>query len=100
MNQIPTTFILGHRTTLGPRTWVTPNLVLGTPEKLKGLDSGGLLLHKGSQKGGCQGDCPMGATQVMLGKHLRLSLMGVFIGIRITGNNTCKGATIATAAIP
>ena len=42
----------------------------------------------------------MGAIQVMLSKHLRLSLMGVFIGIRITGNNTGKGATIATAAIP
>ena len=42
----------------------------------------------------------MGAIQVMLGKHLGLSLMGVFIGIRITENKTCKGATIATAAIP
>ena len=42
----------------------------------------------------------MGVIQVMLGKHLGLSLMGDFNGIRITGNNTCKGATIATAAIP
>ena len=42
----------------------------------------------------------MGAIQVMLGKHLGISLMGVFDGIRTTENNTCKGATIATAAIP
>ena len=42
----------------------------------------------------------MGAIQVMLGKHLGLSLIGVFNGIRITENNTCMGATIASAAIP
>ena len=65
-----------------------------------GLDSGGLLLHKSSQKVGCQGDCHMGAIQVMLGKHLGLSLIGVFNGFRITENNTCTGATITTAAIP
>ena len=52
------------------------------------------------RKGAVRGDFPMGAIQVMLGKHLGLSLMGVFNGIRITEINTCKGATIATAAIP
>ena len=65
-----------------------------------GLDSGGSLLHKGSQKGAVRGDYHMGAIQVMLGKHLGLSLIGVFNGIRITENNTCTGATIAAAAIP
>ena len=40
----------------------------------------------------------MGAIQVMLGKHLRLSLMGVFIGIRITGNNTCNGGNYSNCS--
>ena len=51
-------------------------------------------------EGGCQGGLPYGGYKVMLGKHLGLSLIGVFNGIRITENNTCTGATIATAAIP
>ena len=57
-----------------------------------GLDSGGLLLQRG--------DYHIGAIQVMLGKHLGVSLIGVFNDIGITENNKCMGATIATAAIP
>ena len=41
----------------------------------------------------------MGAIQVMLGKHLGLSLIGVFNGIRITENNICTWATIALVGL-
>ena len=45
----------------------------------------GCCCTRALRRGAVRGDFPMGAIQVILGKHLGLSLMGVFNGIRILG---------------
>ena len=52
---------------------------------------------QGLSEGGCQGDC---LTGVMDDRQTSWIIMAVFNGIRITEDNTCKGAIVATAAIP
>ena len=65
--------------------------------RLGNWDGGRAVATQGFSEGGCQGDCLMEAIH---DRQTSWIIICVSNGVRITEDNTCKGAIVATAAIP